>query len=255
VLSFALVALTLLAAAVPGLFTGTDPLQTSAAARLQAPSGTHPFGTDHLGRDLWSRVVHGSSLSVEGAAIAVAVGLVIGTTLGLLAGTGRGVIDGVLMRGVDTLLAVPPLLMAMALVTALGFGTRNVAVAIGLTTMPGFARVMRSEVLRVRGMPYVEAARMLGGSRLSVLARHVLPNAVRPVLALATLDFGQAILAVAALSYLGFGAPPPAPEWGSLIAAGQPYVAQAWWLTVLPGLVIVVIALALNRISHGVRPR
>ena len=175
--------------------------------------------------------MHGTGLSLGAALIAVAVGLVVGSLLGLLAGFVRGWVDDALMRVVDVLLAIPALLLSLALVTALGFGTVKVAIAVGLAASPPARRVMRSEVLRVREGAYVEAAQAGGARRVRVLCRHVLPNSTGPVLVLATLEFGTAILAVSALSFLGYGAVPPTPEWGSLVAGGRDFLGTAWWLT------------------------
>ena len=248
----ALVILLVLAWAVaPTLFTAQSPVRGIPDDRLQGPSPAHPFGTDHLGRDLFARVVHGARLTLEATVLAVLVGFVAGTLMGLVAGSVRGVVDDVLMRFVDVLLSVPSLLLSMALITALGFGTVEVAVAVGLGTVANFARVMRAEVLRVSGAVYVEAARASGVRTTGVLLRHVLPNAAGPVLALSALEFGMAVLAVSALSFLGFGAPPPAPEWGSLVSGGRDYLATSWWLTTLPGLVVAAVVLSANRIARA----
>jgi peptide/nickel transport system permease protein len=159
------------------------------------------------------------------------------------------------MRLVDVLLAVPGLLLAMTVVTALGFGTINVAIAVGISSVAAFARVMRAEVLRVRSSTYVEAAFAGGDSWVWVLARHVLPNSWGPVAALVSLEFGTAVLAVSALSFLGYGVVPPDPEWGSLISDGRSYLATAWWMTTLPGLVVVAVVLSANRIGRGIDRR
>ncbi|MEW9265985.1 ABC transporter permease [Kineococcus endophyticus] len=238
-------------AVAPSLFTGQDPVQGVTADRLQGPSAAHLFGTDHLGRDLFARVVHGSRLTLQATVLAVLIGLVVGTLVGLVAGFLRGIVDDVLMRVVDVLLSIPALLLSMALITALGFGTVQVAIAVGIGTVANFARVMRSEVLKVSASPYVEAARASGVRTTGVLFRHVLPNAAGPVLALSALEFGVAVLAVSALSFLGFGAPPPAPEWGSLVSGGRDYLATAWWLTTLPGLVVVAVVLSANRVARA----
>ncbi|CDR12813.1 ABC transporter permease [Streptomyces iranensis] len=251
VVAVAVLVVTLLAAFFPGLFTGRDPLSGVPAERLQAPSLHHLFGTDQLGRDLFSRVVHGSALSLKATSLAVAVGLVAGSALGLAAGYVGGLLDDALMRIADVLLAIPGLLLSLALVTALGFGTVKVAVAVGVTSVAGFARIMRAEVLRVREATYVEAARSSGSRPLSVLLRHVLPNASGPVLVYAAVEFGTVVLAVSALSFLGYGAEPPAPEWGSLVSGGRDYLATAWWLTTLPGLTIAATVLAAGRVSRA----
>ncbi|OPF71828.1 peptide ABC transporter permease [Streptomyces antioxidans] len=251
VVAVAVLVAMLLAAFFPGLFTGRDPLSGVPAERLQPPSLHHLFGTDQLGRDLFSRVVHGSALSLKATSLAVAVGLVAGSALGLTAGYVGGLLDDALMRIADVLLAIPSLLLSLALVTALGFGTVKVAVAVGVTSVAGFARIMRAEVLRVREAAYVEAARSSGSRPLSVLLRHVLPNASGPVLVYAAVEFGTVVLAVSALSFLGYGAEPPAPEWGSLVSGGRDYLATAWWLTTLPGLTIAATVLAAGRVSRA----
>ncbi|SHN27839.1 ABC transporter permease [Cryptosporangium aurantiacum] len=251
VLSILFVAAVLLAAFVPSLFTSRDPLVGVPAEKLQAPSAEHLFGTDQTGRDLFARVIHGANLSLRATVIAVAVALVVGSLIGLLAGFVGGWLDDIAMRIVDVLLAIPQLLLTLALVTVLGFGTTNVAIAVGLSTVANFARLMRAEVLRVRTATYVEAARATGARWYSILRRHVLPNAMGPIGAYAALDFGLAILAVSTLSFLGFGAEPPTPEWGSLVSTGRDYLATAWWLTTLPGLTVAATVLATNRISRA----
>lgn len=238
-------------AAVPTVFASGDPIGGVAADRLLAPSAEHLFGTDHLGRDVWTRVVHGASLSLRTTALAVVVGLVVGSGLGLLAGFLRGWVDDVIGRLVDVLLAVPSILLSLAIITALGTGPTKIAVAVGIGAVATFARVMRAEVLRTSTSVYVEAARASGSRWWSVLGRHVLPNSSGPVLALVALEFGGAVLAVSALSFLGYGTPPPTPEWGSLISGGRDYLATAWWLTTLPGLVIVAVVLSANRIARA----
>ncbi|WP_432493150.1 ABC transporter permease [Kineococcus gypseus] len=238
-------------ALAPGLFTGQSPVEGVAADRLQGPSAAHLFGTDHLGRDVYARVVHGARLTLQATVLAVLIGLVVGTAVGLVAGWARGLVDDVAMRAVDVLLSIPALLLSMALITALGFGTVKVAIAVGIGTVANFARVMRAEVLRVSSSPYVEAARASGVRTTGVLLRHVLPNAAGPVLALSALEFGVAVLAVSALSFLGFGAPPPAPEWGSLVSGGRDYLATSWWLTTLPGLVVAAVVLSANRVARA----
>ncbi len=251
VLSILMVVAVLVAAFGPGLFASGDPLTGTPSQAFRPPGAAHWFGTDELGRDLYVRVVHGAALSLKATLIAVAVALVAGGLLGLLAGFAGRWIEDVIMRFVDVLLSIPALFLSLALVTALGYGTVKVAVAVGVASVATFARVMRAEVLRVRQAVFVEAARSCGVRWYGVLARHVLPNAIGPVLVLATLDFGTAILAVSALSFLGYGAPPPAPEWGTLIADGRNYLANAWWMTALPGLAIAATVLATNRIARA----
>lgn len=244
-------ALVVLAAIAPTVLAPGDPLAGVTADKLLAPSGAHWFGTDQIGRDLYTRVVHGTALTLQAAGIAVAVGLVLGVLLGLVAGFIGRWVDEAVMRLADVLLAIPSLLLSLAIITALGFGTVNVAIAVGVGSVATVARITRSEVLRVRNSVYVDAARASGNTWTRILFRHVLPNAAGPVLVLATLEFATAILAVSALSFLGYGAPPPAPEWGALVSGGRDYLRNAWWLTTLPGTVIALTVLAANRLSRA----
>ncbi|MGX7727779.1 ABC transporter permease [Rhodococcus sp. 2H158] len=247
----------------PSVFASGDPLQGVPGDKLQGPSAAHWFGTDNIGRDVYTRVVHGAGLSLTATLVAVGLALVVGSLVGLLSGAAGGavdaprlrVFDAVLMRVVDVLLSIPALLLSLALVTALGFGTMNVAIAVGVGLVANFARVMRSEVLRVRRALYVEAAFACGARWHTVLRRHVLRNSYAPVVALAAVEFGMAVLAVSSLSFLGFGAVPPTPEWGSLISEGRNYLATAWWMTTLPGLVIVAVVLSAHRLGHAIEER
>ena len=247
-----LVLLTAIAwALVPALFTGHSPT-SSVGPSLQAPSGEHWFGTDATGRDVFARVVHGASHSITAALVAVAVGLVVGTALGVIAGSVGGLVEDAIMRVVDVLLAVPGLLLSLSVVILLGFGTTNAAIAVGVTSIATFARLSRSRVLEVRRSEYVEAAFGSGGTLPAILWRHILPNSAAPVIALAALQLGSAILQISTLGFLGYGAPPPTPEWGLLIAEGRDYVATAWWLTLLPGLVVAAVVLSTNRLSSAI---
>ncbi|NIH77878.1 ABC transporter permease [Amycolatopsis viridis] len=238
-------------ALVPSLFTSHDPLTGVPREKLRAPSAAHLFGTDETGRDVYARVVHGAAMSLRATLLAVLIALVAGSVLGLVAGARGGWLDSALMRVMDVLLAIPPILLSLALVTALGFGTTKVAIAVGVANVANFARLMRAEVIRVRTGVYVEAARASGVRWFGVLVRHILPNAVGPVVVLAVLTFGTAVLEISALSFLGYGAAPPSPEWGSLVSAGRAYLASAWWMTTLPGLVIAAVVLSANRLSKA----
>jgi peptide/nickel transport system permease protein len=242
--------LALLAALFPGLFTDASPVEGIAGAQRLAPQAGHWLGTDQLGRDLFARIVYGASHSLSAAFIAVTIGLVAGTALGLIAGATGGKTESVLMRAVDVLLAIPALLLSLSLLILLGFGTLNAALAVGIASIASFARLARAEVVRIRHSEYIEAAYGSGGRFFTVLWRHILPNALSPVIAYAALQFGQAILALSTLSFLGYGTPPPIPEWGLLIAEGRNYLATAWWLTTFPGVVVVAVVLAANRISQ-----
>lgn len=250
VAAIAMLALLVVAIAIPGALSPYDPLAAAPGQTLQAPSLAHPFGTDYLGRDLFSRVMHGTSRTLLASAIAVAIGLGAGTLLGLISAYfGRGV-DAVISRIVDVLLSIPGLLLSMMIVVALGFGSINAAIAVGIASVATFARLMRSEVLRVKALTFVESSRHLGVSPGRLLLRHVLPNSWGPVLSMTTLQFGSSILAIAALSFLGYGAPPPQPEWGMLVSEGREYLASSPWLTLLPGLVIILTVLSVSRLSR-----
>lgn len=234
----------------PGLFTWKDPYLPDSTAILVGPSADHPFGTDRLGRDIYSRTVHGAVITLSATLLAVAIAFVIGTVLGAIAGFVGGAVELVIMRVVDVLLSVPGLLLTMVVVSALGYGTLNVAIAVGVSAVANFARVMRAEVLRVVQADYVEAAASIGTPRLTILTRHVLPNSLSSVVSLIPLQFGASILAIAALGFLGFGAPPPEPEWGLLVSEGRDLLAIAPWISLLPGFVILAVVLSSNRISR-----
>ncbi|MDB5541759.1 MAG: transporter permease protein [Devosia sp.] len=252
VLAWLVIALVIAWAIAPQLFTSFNPVQGVPSEKLKAPTLIHILGTDALGRDLFARLVYGAAHSLTGAFVAVVVGLVAGTALGVIAGSTGGLVEEAAMRLVDVLLSIPGLLLMLSIIILLGFGTVNAAIAVGITSVASFARLSRSEVVRVRRSDYVEAAFGSGGTFLSVLWRHVLPNSLTSVLALAALQFGSAILAISTLGFLGYGAPPPTPEWGLLIAEGRNYISTAWWLTTAPGIVVVVVVLAANRISQSV---
>lgn len=251
-LSFAVVALVIAWSLAPGLFTSHDPINGVPAHKLMAPSFAYWFGTDHLGRDLYTRVVYGTASSVSSALIAVAIGVVAGGIIGLLAGFLGGRVDTTLARLVDVLLAIPKFLLAVIVVTAIGFATTNAAIATGVSAVAVFARVMRSEVIKTRAATFVESSYLLGGSRWHILWRHVLPNASLSVLPLAVLYFGDSILVIASLAFLGYGDPPPASDWGLLISIGKDY--PKWpWLVYAPAFVTIATVLSVNRISRWLR--
>ncbi|MEN3930054.1 ABC transporter permease [Microvirga sp. W0021] len=254
-LSWLVIAVVISWAFIPGLFTAYDPLTGIGKFKLQPPSWVHLLGTDALGRDVYARIVYGASHSLSGAFVAVGLGLTVGTLLGLFAGSAGRKTDTFIMRLVDVILSIPSLLLSLSIIVILGFGTVTAAIAVGAASIASFARLSRSEVLRVRNTDYVEAAFGSGGTFLNVLWRHVLPNALTSVIALAALQFGTAILALSTLGFLGYGAPPPTPEWGLLIAEGRNYLARAWWLTTAPGIVVIMVVISANRISHALSER
>ncbi|KAB1644472.1 MULTISPECIES: ABC transporter permease [unclassified Pseudoclavibacter] len=255
IVSLAWLLVVLVSAVAPAVIAPGDPLTGEVSEKLRPPSLTHWFGTDQLGRDLFTRVVHGSGLTLQAVLIALALGLIVGTLLGLVAGFVGHRTDAVIMRIADVLLAIPNLLLSLAVIVALGFGTVNVAIAVGVTSIASVSRVMRAEVLKVKQSPYIEAARAGGARWGRILLLHVLPNAIAPVVVLGVLEFGSAILAISALSFLGYGATPPAPEWGALVSQGRDFLAAQGWLSTLPGLVIVATVLSANRIANALNDR
>ncbi|WP_233236570.1 ABC transporter permease [Bordetella sp. LUAb4] len=239
----------------PGWFTAADPLVGDGADKFLPPSLQHWFGTDRAGRDTFARVVHGTHTTVYGAVIGTAIGLSFGTIIGVVAGVARGTVDAVLMRLIDVLLAFPGFLIALCLVSAFGPGTAKIAIGVGIGAVAPFARVARSEALRVVQLDFVAAARVSGARPAAVLLRHVLLNSAGPIVALIPTELGAMILAIAGLGFLGYGAPPPQPEWGTLLSEGRDYIARAWWLTSLPGIVVLCTVLAVSRVSRLVQRR
>jgi peptide/nickel transport system permease protein len=218
----------------------------------QSPSSAHVFGTDELGRDVLSRVIYGSRVSVPIALLLVSLATLIGGLVGALAGYFRGFVDGISMRIVDLFFAFPAIILAMVVAAVLGRGLRNAALAIVIVAWPAYARVVRGLVLSVGGSEYVESARLLGSSARRTLFRDVTPNVAGPVLVLATLDLASAILLLAGLSFLGLGAQPPQAEWGSMVAEGAQYF-QWWWIGTFPGLAIFSAVLAFNFLGDSLR--
>jgi peptide/nickel transport system permease protein len=250
-----LVVLCALATAAIGapLIAPYDPLRQNMVDFLAAPGAAHWFGTDQFGRDLFSRVVWGGRLTLQVGAIAVGIAASIGVTLGIVAGYYGGWPDLLIMRAIDLLLAFPSILLALGVVAILGGSLGNVMIAVGIAGVPQFTRVVRAAVLSTRALPYVEAARGLGGSDGTIMWRHVLPNVVGPALVLATTSGAAAIITGAALSFLGLGVRPPAPEWGAMLSTGREYLRHAPWMSVFPGLAIMLAVVSINIVGDRLR--
>ncbi|MGQ0568662.1 MAG: nickel transporter permease [Armatimonadota bacterium] len=230
-----------------------DPILVLPDQRLQPPSGAHPFGTDELGRDVLSRAIFGARISMTVGLISVTVALVIGVTLGLVSGYLGGWADNVIMRVIDVLLAFPGILLAIVIAGALGPGLRNVMIAVGIFSMPSYARVVRASTLSVKEQDYIEALRALGASDPRIVFRHILTNVFAPIIVLATLGIATAILSAAGLSFVGLGAQPPTPEWGAMLSQARPYLRNEWWMATFPGLAIMITVLAVNLLGDGLR--
>jgi peptide/nickel transport system permease protein len=242
-----------LAAILAPAISPHDPTLMGAGGSLESPSLAHPFGTDKFGRDLFSRVVAGSRLTLFIGGLAVAISCSIGSLLGLVSGYAGGKIDNVIMRAVDVMFSFPDILIALSVVALLGPSLQNAVIAVGISAIPWYARVVRGTVMVERQKQYFEAAESLGAKGERLVFRHILPNALPPILVLATLGFSTAILSAAALSFLGLGAQPPEPEWGLELALGRDLMRQAWWIMTFPGVAIAVTVLGFNLLGDGLR--
>lgn len=230
-----------------------DPFDQDFSNALGPPSFEHPFGLDQYGRDIFSRVIHGSRTAIVAIIAADGLAVLVGGAWGLVAGYYGGIVDTICMRVIDVLLAFPYLLLALIIVAALGASLTNAIIAIGVIYVPQYARLMRGQVLTVKEADYVWAARTIGASSFRVMLQHVLPNSWSPVLVMATLQSGSVILEIAGLSFLGLGAQPPSPDWGALLSDGNAYFLTAWWIATFPGLTIFVVVVGLNLIGDTMR--
>jgi peptide/nickel transport system permease protein len=243
----------ILAAVTAPLLAPYDPLHQDYNVLLKEPSLSHPFGTDQVGRDLLSRVIYGARISLVVGLISVGIAILVGTPIGMVSGYFRGIVDDVLMRFIDALIAFPSLILALAIVAVLEPSQFNVMLAIGVTYVPLFARLMRSQVLAIRTFDYILAARALGAADARIMFRHILPNTLSPIIVQATLGLGFAVLAEASLGYLGVGVQPPTPTWGSSLNQGAPLLERAPWLSIYPGLAILILVLAFNLLGDALR--
>ncbi len=249
-----LIVLSIVAVAVFGPFLAPqDPLKPAPLDRLQGPSSRHLFGTDSLGRDILSRVIYGSRISLTIGIISVTISLVPGTFLGLLSGYFGGWLDTLVMRVMDVLLAFPAVLLAIFITAILGPSLPNTMIAVGIVYIPHYARIVRSNVLSLKEQLFIQSIRHLGGSHARVLFLHILPNTLPPIIVYATLGMGTAVLQAAALGFLGLGAQPPQPEWGAMLSEGRQYIQIAPHVAAFPGLAILLLVLGFNLFGDGLR--
>jgi peptide/nickel transport system permease protein len=248
VLAITLVVIALLAPWITG-----DPLLQDTKQRLQAPNSNHWFGTDQLGRDVMSRVLYGARISLRIGLVVTAISMTIGALVGLIAGLIGGILDDILMRITDIFLAFPGLILAMAISAALGPNLSNVMIAVAAVSWPGYARLLRAQVLAVKNLEFVDAARSLGAGTSRIAFKHLLPNSLAPLLVQASFDIGSAILVAAGLSFIGFGAQPPTPEWGAMVSETRSFMREAPWASSAPAIAILLTVLAFNLLGDGLR--
>ena len=249
-----IVLLILLAVCAPLLYDyDRDIVAQTIRERLQGPSLRHPFGTDEYGRDIMARVIWGTRYSLPIGFIATIVAILLGVTMGAVAGYYGGWVENVLMRFGDIFASIPHILLAIVVVSVLGQSATNLMIAVGITSTPAFIRVARAAVLTVRNQEYVEAARAIGMKNWKIILKHIIPNALSPIVVQTTLRVGSAIISASALSFLGLGIPAPAPEWGTMLSAGRKFIRDYSYMTLFPGLAIMVTVLALNMLGDGLR--
>ncbi len=249
VILFVLAILTTVAPAI----TRYDPVEMVPGDRLLQPSAIHPFGTDKFGRDMLTRVLYGGRISLQVGLVSVALASIAGTLLGLLAGYYGGWVDTIIMRLIDVSLAFPGILLALAIVAILGKDLSNVMLAVGISSIPLYTRIVRGSTLSVKQMDYIAAAHVVGCDAGRVMTRHILPNVMAPIIVITTNGIAGAIIAGAALSFLGLGAQSPTPEWGLMLNEGRDYLRSAWWVTTFPGLAIMITVMAINLLGDGLR--
>jgi len=228
-------------------------IKQNLAERLMPPNGKHWLGTDEFGRDIFARLIHGARVSLKVGILAISISVVVGGILGAISGYFGGLIDNIIMRVVDIFLAVPSILLAIAIVSALGPSMLNLMISISVSYVPNFARIVRASVLSIRDQEFIEAAKAIGASNTRIILKHIIPNSLAPVIVQGTLGVAGAILSTAGLSFIGLGIQPPAPEWGSMLSGGRQYLRYAWWVTTFPGVAIMITILSLNLLGDGLR--
>ena len=248
-----IVAILLITALLAPVIAPHDYKEQNISARLQGPTGAHFFGTDELGRDVFSRMVYGTRISISVGIIAVLIAVIIGMLLGAISGYYGGFIDQLIMRSVDILLTIPTLFLILMLVVFLGPSLINIMIIIGLTSWTDIARIIRAEVMSAKKMAYVEAATLIGLKKSAIIFKHIIPNVMAPVLVYMTFGVSGAILIESGLSFLGLGVQPPVPSWGNILTAGKDYIETAWWLTAFPGLAIFTAVFSYNLLGEGLR--
>ncbi len=252
-LGLAILLLLILASLAAPFLTPYDPEKLTLTDALIHPNLEHPLGTDHLGRDVLARILYGGRLSLMIGFLAVAIGLLVGIPLGAISGYYGGWVDMIIQRVADILLSFPSILLALSLVAALGVGLRNVIISVGISTIPSFIRLVRGSVLSIREQTYVEAARSVGVRDWDIIWRHILVNAMAPVIVQATLNLGSTLLVAAGLGFLGLGVQPPTPEWGAMLGEGRQYIFSASYMATFPGLAIFLAVLGFNLLGDGLR--
>lgn len=250
-----LIILLLLAVFAPAIVPYPQDLldETHIADKFLAPSSAHWMGTDELGRDVFSRVIYGTRVSIANGILAVAISLVIGVPLGAIAGSIGGWVDNVIMRITDIFLSFPPLLLAIALVALLGSSLTNAIIAISISWWPWYTRLVRGQAVSIRERKFVQAAETIGTSRIKIIFKHIIPNCISPIIVQASMDIGGVILTIASLSFLGLGAQAPTPEWGLMISTGRAYFPDKWWCCIFPGLAIFITVLCFNLLGDAIR--
>ncbi len=250
-IGLAMLFLLIFAAVFANVIAPYDPVEQNLLIRLQGPSAAHWFGTDELGRDIFSRILYGARISLTVGLIAVSISCVAGCALGAIAGYYGGILDTVIMRISDIMMAIPSILLNISIVAALGTGLQNVMIAIGISSVPAYCRIMRASLLSLKNQEFVDASRVAGSTDFYIIMHHIIPNSLAPLIVQATLKIGGAILSCASMSFIGLGIVPPTPEWGAMLSTGRDFLRDAPHLTAFPGLAIMFAVFSMNLIGDG----